>query len=97
MDVQSDIRHHERQPGAGGHLTRARSRAGVAASKVADRIWGPAIDRHLHDADRNGFTGRDYAEAAERVALREDAARRDPLAALAYATGTLTVDGRAVA
>lgn len=87
---------HQLHP-ALGHLTRAASRAGAAASRAAERLWGPAIDRHLHEADRNGFTGRDYADAAERIALREEAARRDPLAALALATGTLTVDGRAVA
>lgn len=87
---------HELHP-ATGHLARAASRAGAAASKVADRIWGPRIDRHLDEADRNGMTPRQYGDAAERIRAREDAARRDPLAALALATGTLTVDGKAVA
>lgn len=81
---------------AGGHLTRAASRAGAAASRVADRIWGPVIDR-AHAVDENGLTPTEYGEAAERIRAREDAARRDPLAALALATGVLTVNGKAVA
>ena len=87
---------HQLHP-ATGHLARAASRAGAAASKVADRLWGPRIDRYLDVADRNGVTPREYGEAAERIRTREDAARRDPLAALALATGTLTVNGKAVA
>lgn len=82
---------------ATGHLARAASRAGATASKIADRLWGLRIDRHLDVADRNGITLREYGETADRVRIREEAARRDPLAALALATGTLTVDGRAVA
>lgn len=97
MDVQSEIHRHVRHPGAGGHLSRATQRAGAAASRVAGRLWGPRIDRHLDVADRNGITLREYGEAADRVRVREEAARRDPLAALALATGTLTVDGKAVA
>lgn len=36
----------------GGHLARATERAGQGAPSTARRLWDPAIDRHLDEADR---------------------------------------------
>lgn len=77
----------------GGHLSRARYRAGAAASKVADRIWGPVIDRHTEDA--NGFLPHEYGEAAERI--RASAAAADPDCAVLAAVLTPAGPGRWVA
>lgn len=69
MDRHSDIRQHVRVPGAGGHLARATERAGQAASRTARRIWDPAIDRHLAEADRTTPPEDDRDQLAEHTSV----------------------------
>lgn len=53
----------------GGHLARATERAGQAVSRTARRIWDPAVDRHLDEADRTAPAEADRDQLVEYTSI----------------------------